>query len=237
MNPEFREEPFWGWTDLAWFLGLLLPAGAAGLFAVRTAFAITGAPPGKPMQAVIVQFVIYGFWFVALAILLRVRHDRPFWRSLGWRVPWPFLAQTLLLGPALAMFIALLGVALGTPNIDAPIRDLLTSKTAVIVVGVLAACVGPICEELFFRGFLQPLLVRATGAAAGILLAALPFAVLHGPQYQWSWRHILLLIVAASVFGVVRQRTDSTAASAWVHAGYNLVFYTGYLMQRGNLPL
>jgi membrane protease YdiL (CAAX protease family) len=101
-----------------------------------------------------------------------------------------------------------------------------------IAVGVGAVLAGPLFEELVFRGFAQPLLVRACGLFGGLLMCSLPFSLLHGPQYQWSWRHLLILVIASMVFGLIRHRTGSTAASTLAHAGYNLTFFTGLVLQR-----
>src|SRR5256885_2249784 len=80
-------------------------------------------------------------------------------------------------------------------------------------VATLAVTLGPVSEELIFRGFLFPLLARTFGVVVAILGAALPFALLHGPQYAWSWRHILLVLLAGCAFGWVRHRTGSTAVA------------------------
>jgi hypothetical protein len=64
---------------------------------------------------------------------------------------------------------------------------------AALWIAIFAVSVGPALEEIFFRGLLQPVAVRSAGAVAGVLIAAVPFALLHGPQYGWSWRHVLLI--------------------------------------------
>ena len=69
---------------------------------------------------------------------------------------------------------------------------------------------APVCEELMFRGFLQPLLVRSLGAAAGILATALPFGLLHFQEYGNSWRHVLLISLSGVAFGWMRHATGST---------------------------
>ena len=61
------------------------------------------------------------------------------------------------------------------------------------------------------------------------------FALLHGPQYAWSWRHVLLIAVAGSAFGWWRVTHGSTGASALMHAGYNAVLVAGYLIGRDAL--
>ncbi len=118
-----------------------------------------------------------------------------------------------------------------------PIKQLLTDRSSILLVSVFATTLGPLCEELAFRGFLLPLLLRSLGPLAGVFLTALPFAVLHGPQYGWSWRHLLLITLAGAAFGWVRYRTGSTAAAAVTHASYNLTFLVAYLSQGKDLPV
>ncbi len=89
--------------------------------------------------------------------------------------------------------------------------------------------IGPVCEELAFRGFLMPLLVRSFGPIPGIFGAALPFAVLHGDQYAWTWQYLALVALAGAVFGWLRYRTHSTLASALMHSTYNATFYAAFI--------
>jgi membrane protease YdiL (CAAX protease family) len=125
-----------------------------------------------------------------------------------------------------------LGYALKTPDIQMPIKDLMTDAKSIALVGVFATTFGPAFEELAFRGFLLPLAARSMGPWPAIVATALPFSALHGPQYAWSWRHLLLLTLASVAFGWVRYRSASTAAAACTHAGYNLTFLIAYLAQR-----
>ena len=91
------------------------------------------------------------------------------------------------------------------------------------------------CEELAFRGFLQPLLVRSLGTVPGILAAALPFGLLHFQEYGNSWRHVLLISLAGAAFGWMRHATGSTKAAAIMHASYNAIEFVLLLMAK-SLP-
>ena len=93
---------------------------------------------------------------------------------------------------------------------------------------------GPIYEELFFRGFLLPLLAKTFGAAGGIVLSAIPFALLHGPQNRWAWQQVTMVGVAGLAFGFVRHRTGSTAASTILHSCFNLTQFVAFLALRGH---
>ena len=112
-----------------------------------------------------------------------------------------------------------------------PFHELLSNRFSMVLTGIVALTLGPLSEELAFRGFLMPLMVLRFGAVAGVVLTALPFALLHGPQYSWSWRHLLLLTLAGVAFGVVRHRTGSTLAATMTHSTYNLTFFSAYLAQ------
>ncbi len=226
-----RETVFWDYHDLLLFVAAFFPALMGAGLLIR---ALSGI--GKTPQLLAAQFLGYAFWFGFLYAILRLKHGRPFWKSLGWvRFRDRFL-QHVASGVALALAIGLLGALLRTPDLDTPMKRLLSDRFSVLLVGVAAATLGPLCEELAFRGFLQPLLVRSLGPAPGIVLTALPFALLHGPEYAWSWRHVLLITVAGISFGWMRHRTGSTAAAAVMHAAYNSTFFAAMLIAGKDLP-
>lgn len=233
--PQRREEPFWGWTDAALLAALSIPCLALAILLTHGIFLLLPRTPGEAARAISVQFAAYGLWFGALWLILRQRYHAPFWSSLGWRYPWPNMLLTGVLGPALVIFVAVLGELLHTPVIDNAIARLLRDRWSVLLVGTFAVTLGPLAEELIFRGFFQPLAVRTFGPWIGITLASAPFALLHGPQYSWNWQHVLLLFLASFAFGYTRHRTGSTAASTVVHATYNLTFFVGYLSQHREL--
>ena len=85
-------------------------------------------------------------------------------------------------GPVWPSSSSALGALLHAPEVPDPVKDLITGRASLVIVMVFAVILGPIYEELLFRGFLFPLLAKSFGATAGILLSALPFALLHGAQ-------------------------------------------------------
>ncbi|MEZ5398058.1 MAG: type II CAAX endopeptidase family protein [Bryobacteraceae bacterium] len=232
-SPPPARGPFWGYSDLALFLGALLPAAAASgivFFAITRLAPATTLP--KAFPAITLQFLSYGFWFLALYAIFRLRYQRPFWESLNWSAPAGAIGRSLLLGPPLAIGVSAMAALMGEPQVEMPIRELLGDPMSIFLVGLFAVTLGPVCEELTFRGFLLPLLSRTFGTALGILIAALPFALLHGPQYGWSWRHVALIGLAGVAFGWERYRTGSTAAATAMHSTYNLTIFAGFLAMR-----
>lgn len=235
--PHHDPYPFWNYVDLVVFFGLAFPCVLLGAFTVKFFLWVFHIRVHSlALELVPAQFLGYGFLFFALYLLLTVHYQRPFWQSLQWVRTRPGVSRTVLYGFIMAFAVALLGAALHTPDIHTPMKDLLSDRSSVLLIAIFAVTLGPLCEELAFRGFLQPVLVRSFGPVAGILLAAIPFGLLHLSQYGGSWRHGLLITVAGGGFGWLRQVSGSTRAAAIMHAAYNFIFFAALFTQEGNLP-
>jgi membrane protease YdiL (CAAX protease family) len=231
IQPE--REPFWGYADALGFFGLVIPCMLAS-WAVQ--WAATKFFKLEVVSLTAGMFVLYGLLFGALGAIFRVVYDRPFWRSLGWKpLGMPPLMVTLA-GMATAMLVGLASKLIHTPTGDNQMTQLLETRTDVLVIGTLAITLAPLCEELAFRGFLQPLLERSLGAVWGILLAAIPFGVMHFHEYGNSWRHVVVISMAGAAFGWMRHVTGSTKAAVLMHAAYNSLFFIALLTEKGMLP-
>jgi len=236
MTPEIPPQesyPFWSYLDAGAFvvialMGVLVESVLAGLFVdlkhVQKIFVLFPA-----------QLLLYLFLLGTIALIFRRYYGRPFWRSLCWTRPALGTSAVVTSGIAVACGVMLASVFLRTPDTDTPLKALLSDPTSVVLIAVLGVTVGPVSEEVVFRGFLQPLLVRSFGAAPGILLAAAPFGLLHLPEYGYSWRHAVLITAAGAAFGWMRQRTGSTKAAAIMHAAYNGVFFLLLALEEGAL--
>jgi membrane protease YdiL (CAAX protease family) len=234
--PHEERYPFWTYGDVLLFCGLAVPCLLISWAVVKGAFAALGVRHAAPaVEPLAEQFILYLLLFGALMLVFRVQYDRPFWRSLGWtdmRVPFLWVA---IAGVATAYMVAMLGTAIHTPTGRNQITDLMEDRVSLALMTAFGMTLGPLCEELAFRGFLQPLLVRSVGAVAGTLLAAVPFGLLHYQEYGNSWRHAVIVAAAGAAFGWMRQATGSTKASALMHASYNGLFFVAAMAQRGDL--
>jgi CAAX protease family protein len=223
---EPREYPFWTYEDLGLFVGSVIPVFLLAYLVVR----VVSLPAGA-VQAMVYQSLIYALLLGVLYLLVAWRYQQPFWGSLGWTVfRLPFLCAAV--GPVLAIATATLGVVLKAPPIPSPIEDLISDRRSLFIMMLFLTVFGPVFEELVFRGFLFPLLARSLGPWPGIVLAATPFALVHGSQYHWSWQHLTVVGLAGAVFGLVRYKTGSTAAATLAHTGYNATLFVGFLVQK-----
>jgi hypothetical protein len=226
--PEPQEEkyPFWGYADAGMLLVLALLCLVAAFVPVGVLTVVWGGqPPVRTMALLFAQFLFYGMWFLCLFGLLKLRYGRPFWKSLAWTRSAVTVPRAAAIGLLAAAGTLGLGVLLHAPPVDSmPIKELLRDRASVILVSVFAVTLGPLCEELAFRGFLLPLLVRSLGVLPGLVATAIPFSVLHGPQYSWAWQHLVIISLVGVAFGWMRLRSGSTLAAAVMHASYNFFF-------------
>lgn len=89
------------------------------------------------------------------------------------------------------------------------------------VAGSLAIGAAAVGEEVLVRGLLQPLLIRAWGPAAGILLASLGFALVHVSGGWIAPVSLLNIFLAGIWFGLLAWRTGGMLAPALAHATWN----------------
>jgi hypothetical protein len=104
---------------------------------------------------------------------------------------------------------------------DTPFEKLFANPRDAYLTSIMAVTVGPLVEELFFRGLFYPVVAKQWGAGWGIFLTALPFALMHLPQYGWAWGAALVILIVGIVCGIARAVTGSVGSSFLVHVGYN----------------
>lgn len=78
-----------------------------------------------------------------------------------------------------------------------------------------------LCEEFFFRGILQAMLVRHMGAVLGIIVTIVCFTAFHvGASLDTAWNYSLLSLVGVS-FCLIYFKTGSLMLVVLVHAIYD----------------
>ena len=98
---------------------------------------------------------------------------------------------------------------------------------------VLQVTLGPVLEEVVFRGYLFALLLWSFTRVADesrrnrlvAAMAAVVFALVHLAQPGVSWLQLACITATGTLYGWIRYRSGSTAAAAASHAAYNLTLY------------
>jgi uncharacterized protein len=173
----------------------------------------------RPMLLLISQVVIDGAVAIFLFLLVEGKYHVRFWPAIRWN--WPRSAWRMLgIGAVMLLGLSLLESILPMPK-DTPFEKLFSQPRDAYLLSIIAVTLGPLVEELFFRGFFYPVVARRWGVVWGILVTALPFAAMHLPQYGYAWGAMLVIFIVGVVCGTVRAATRSVAASFLVHVGYN----------------
>lgn len=226
-------EPFWGYSDLALVLGLLVASVALIVLVCGVlAFAVPALRDDPTPLLLPMQFALYLFIYLCFFVVFKLRYGKPVFASLGWRRT---SIHPLVLaggGAALALAISALAAAIHTPKVKSPIDEITKTPLSLAIFAVMAVTIAPLFEELLFRGFIQPLLSRSLGVTAGVVLTAALFGALHAPEYSWAWQYALAVSIAGAVFGWIRARTQSIIPSTIMHGGYNLVFIVALIFTK-----
>jgi membrane protease YdiL (CAAX protease family) len=98
---------------------------------------------------------------------------------------------------------------------------------------VLQVTLGPVLEEVVFRGYLFAFLMwslKRMAIDAGrnqlvVVFAAVVFAVVHLAHPGVSWLQLACITSTGTLYGLIRWRSGSTAPAALSHAAYNLSLY------------
>ncbi len=227
------DDPFWNYSDLFIMVALtisaivLCAAGAAAIAKMVPALKADPIPLALPSQT-----VFYVLVYLAFRLIFNVRYGRPVFTSLGWRPTRMPLLWMIIGGVALAFGVEAIAMAFHTPKIETPIDQLPRGPFSTAFFIILAVVLGPASEELGFRGFLQPLLSKSLGLWAGILVTAVLFGALHGPEYKWTWQYLLAISLAGAAFGWVRAHSGSIISSTVMHGTFNLVAVVSFFIAK-----
>ena len=225
------EDPQWGIVDIV--LIVIFYVIATGLLTAIVFGAIHAVPKWKhysvaqlaaePLAVIPPQAIGYICTLIFMMLVVRRGTTIPFWQAAKWR--WPVTAAPYVaLGLGLSLVIQAVSSFLPIPK-SLPIDEFFKTTHAAWVLAVFGVVVAPLFEELFFRGFLYPVLFRRIGYFAAMVVNSLLFALTHEGQLAHAWAPLLVLFMVGMVLTYVRARTQSVACSFLVHSGYNAFLF------------
>ena len=104
------------------------------------------------------------------------------------------------------------GVSLGIES-----RNESAGTANVILLLVYTIFVGPVCEEIIFRLYVQSKIKKSFGRIAGIVVSSILFAVMHGTIYH---------MISATMLGIMLCIANELTGSIWLpavmHVMYNM---------------
>jgi uncharacterized protein len=172
-----------------------------------------------PIVAVLGELLAELLVLVGMISMVRSKGGQDFWNSIRWNWPknWP---RYLFGGLVLAFGLQGLAHLLPIPK-ELPIDRFFQTSSEAWVLSLFGMTVAPLLEELFFRGFLYPVLARRMGIIAAVILTAVPFGLIHAAQLGWAWGPVLVVFLVGLALTITRAVTKSVGAGVLIHAAYN----------------
>ena len=251
-NDPGPRQPHIGYTVLLLLIGFILllivsaVVIAAGVYLHVLPHSVAQASRGFPKTSILIEAITFGLTLGLAALAFPHMWHRSFGSTIA------FHAQTaaryawrLALGGAVLSIVAQLIESRLNLHKDMPVDEFFRHPADVWVVALFGVLVAPVCEEIFFRGFLlrglaiawdwittpkdeagraawhgTTTLSRTAWIVAGVISSGL-FAAMHAAQLGFAWNAVGVLWLVGGALTVVRIRLNSVAASALVHACYN----------------
>lgn len=185
-----------------------------------------------PWLGLTAEFVGYLLVFAIMVMFIEGRYRTPFFQAIRWN--WPSRSWPIFVGFGVLVLIAVqvLGHFLPMPK-EVPFDKFFQNTRDAYLTSIFAISFGPFMEELFFRGFLYPVLARRIGMIASIVITGTLFGLMHVVQLSFAWGPVLLLIFVGIVFTIVRAISKSVGASLIVHVAYNSALTAISFVQTG----
>ena len=172
-----------------------------------------------PLVSVLAQLLAYIAVFVVMVNIARRSSHRGFWAAIGWN--WPAnWGGYIAAGVLMSLTLQAAAHFLPMPK-ELPIDRFFQTPLEAWVLAIFGMTLAPLMEELFFRGFLYPVLARRAGVAFSVLITAASFGLIHAPQLGRAWGPVLIIFLVGLTLTAARAITKSVAPGFLMHLAYN----------------
>lgn len=224
---------------------LMMGVGSAMLLAI--ARRLLGDDPfalyGTNTVALVLSLLTNGLSCLFIIYIVSIRHRQPV-STLGITLmDWQKnlsrgLVRYMVILPVIVtvgFLVELMTKSMGiTPHHQEVVLRFLGERSYLGMVAIIAfgTLVGPVAEEVLFRGFLQPALRDVMGSTRAIVVTSLLFALVHFNAYIFPQIFILGLLL-----GYLYEETGTLVAPVSVHVLHNSVSLTVllWIKQSGGL--
>ena len=220
------------WGIPAVLLALLLPVALWGSSLV---VAIVGGTPDELSAGEIVTGLVFtivlDFVLIGLAAGLSLWRYRLSWGDLGlrpfdrsfWWLPLAAAASAHIGIIVYSVVLTVLGAEAAVPEQE-DLDQLFESRAVLPLAGVATVLMAPLAEEIFFRGFIFPGLLRRFGVGGAMVASGLLFGAFHitGPETVGL---VLPFGAIGMLFAWVYYRTGSLWPSIATHLLFNSVSF------------
>jgi uncharacterized protein len=241
-EPAAPPDPIWTGLDIFRVLIMalvLLFLSAVAMLAVvpgtsvkSRALRLSSAPELLIAAQMLAYSLLLGYMYI---LVTKERRSPRFWKALHWNWPakiWPYAS----IGLAMQAVFLLVERFLPFPK-ETPFDALLRRPATIVLIAVFAVTLGPLMEELFFRGFLYPVLVRGFEPLIGKMVNLVAARRRDPPPFPKSAPEVFNPVLAHR-FGVSLGISFSALGFGLLHAaqyGYSwasvfLIFLVGLVL-------
>jgi membrane protease YdiL (CAAX protease family) len=236
---RLRRLPRWSFGELARILVLVVVMAALMPFVRMAALSVFSALPGDAHFWVTLSMLWLDIFMILTVLAFALPKGPSVWKTLAgpttrWReaggiglrsyvlvFPWIFL---------LLYVVVAVAHKLGYQPPMEPIQELIFQEERGFVLGLtalLACVVGPVAEELFFRGVLHNTLRTRLPRGLAIAGSAVCFALVHTNVVGFAPIWVLGMLLAYAY-----ERTGSLIAPIAIHVAHNTLLMTfGFVMR------
>lgn len=157
------------------------------------------------------------------------------WRELGFRIPdgkplrevfFAWGAYSAIMPIFVLALLILVGIASlmhyeppPHPLVNVFLEEEKRAQPLIVYSVILATVIGPVFEEIFFRGFCYNILKARFGVRAGMIVSSAFFALIHENSFAF-WPIFILGMILCFVY----EKRQSLLAPMVLHVSHNLIF-------------
>lgn len=166
--------------------------------------------------------------FVTLGIvyyIVTVKYQVPFKEAFGiyfHKTP-SFFSQGIMSIAAIIITTTIISLVFSQfSQIEKPSPYTSMTEDRIRAIIFLAIFIAPIIEEIFFRGFMQPALIKTVGVIPGIFITALIFGISHTQYLDYNIALISVTTIGI-ILGITKYYTGSVMPGIFAHLLNNII--------------
>lgn len=157
---------------------------------------------------------------LAVVYFVKNKYKLPIKVALNLRLLKAFnLLLYMLIGISMAVILKVLIPKFSTAHSFT--SQFVTTNLAFAIAIFDAIFISPVCEEIYWRGFVYPAVKKRFSLTVTILIVSLLVTLVHIPELGGVWSSLTKVLLGNLILTLLRYRTNSTLSCIITHTAYN----------------